>query len=170
LFALGIRETAEGYPVRRLSWWSKDGVNWTAMDNSPVGQIEEVVETHGGFYALGWQYTPPTGWSGSVSSSLNGLRWRPVSRQLSFEGAEIHDAVLFGEKLVAVGEIMDGELPISWTSEDGESWQRTSDPPAPTRALETEDPDAGMAYLVQFERSLVAVSRGGDVWIGTFVK
>jgi hypothetical protein len=100
---------------------SADGTNWSLVpyDEEVFGGslMRHVLAAGDALVAVGELHAPDenTGWAGwywgdaQVWTSQDGISWRrvPYDEEV-FGGSRMHDAVVFGNRLIAVGESSDG--------------------------------------------------------------
>ena len=120
-------------------WTSADGLNWTRVPASPAlgGPLDQdmvqVVAGGPGLVAIGGEYSG-TDWNGAVWTSGDGVNWSRLPDDAATFGGpgnqDVTSVVASGPGLVAVGlDMSSGNSDAAvWTSGDGLTWTRVSDP------------------------------------------
>ncbi|HSI36357.1 MAG: WD40/YVTN/BNR-like repeat-containing protein [Phycisphaerae bacterium] len=122
---------------------SPDGLEWKdAPDMKPVDTLADIAFGNGVFVGVGMH--------GLRTSSRDGLKWSPG--QIGKEGEHLNSVVFTGGKFVAVG------LGATWTSPDGEKWERTPNTNAPLSCVVGGGAFIGTAWRGRILRSTDAVA------------
>ena len=131
LWVIGGRAFVDGALVRYNDvWWSQDGVNWEATDNSTrrfsAREGHQVVVYDGKLWVIG-------GWDGSnrkndVWWSQDGVTWTEVEKAPNsekFSARDGHQVVVHdGELWLIGGSDVRGRKNDVWRSEDGGKWEK----------------------------------------------
>jgi hypothetical protein len=138
----GGRFVAVGDRGRRAA--SKDGKEWTdAPETKALDTLVDVAFGNGIFVGVGLH--------GLRMKSEDGLKW--TSRQTGEEGEHLNSVVFAGGKFVAVG------VGATYTSADGEKWERVVNENAPQVAVEGGGVFVGAAW-----KGRLFVSADGVKW------
>jgi hypothetical protein len=102
-------------------WVAEDGAMWRESDHRST--VDLVASSGGSFVAFGRRGNARP----SVAYSMDGISWdeSKVDNPVVFEGARMVAAVPFGGRFVAAGTDIMRDVSAVWTTEDGQSWQRT---------------------------------------------
>ncbi len=123
------RFVAVGDRGRRAA--SKDGKEWTdAPETKAIDTLVDVCFGNGVFVGVGLH--------GLRMSSADGLKW--IARQTGEEGEHLNSVVFAGGKFVAVG------AGATYTSADGEKWERAANADAPQVATHGAGVFVGAAW------------------------
>ncbi len=127
--AWGGRYVAVGDRGRRAT--SKDGKEWQdAPETKAIDTLVDVAFGNGVFVGVGLH--------GLRMASTDGLKW--TGRQTGEEGEHLNSVVFAGGKFVAVG------VGATYTSADGEKWERTANENAPQIVTEGAGVFVGAAW------------------------
>jgi hypothetical protein len=155
---------------RPASWFSPDGVTWTARaDAFPVPaigtdtiEVTAVVATDDGWLAVGREdpfcqtscgHAPVRA---MAWTSSDGLHWARIPDQVSLGRAAMTGVARWGAGFVAAGNA--GIRAAVWTSADGTSWSRVPDAPLfHAGGLRDADPWAEMTGVAAGHGVVVAV-------------
>jgi len=153
------------------SWFSTNGVSWTArvdafgpLSGTDTLTVTGVAATDGGWLAVGREDPACNHNCGlnparaRVWRSTNGLDWASVGGGTVLAGGAMNDVVSLGTGFVAVG--IHGARAAVWTSADGSSWT-----PSPDAAVLGPRPGADPALWTAM--TSVAASHGVLVAVGT---
>ena len=124
------------YPDGPYVWRSTDGASWSRLASANAfgaGTIASLRSTQAGFVAVGWAPGPdaadgsPT-FDAAAWTSGDAKAWTRAPDQASLRLARMADVAYLGGRLVAVGANEAGDGSLAWTSTDGLTWQRVTEP------------------------------------------
>jgi uncharacterized protein DUF6851 len=151
----------------RVTWTSQDGATWTP-EVSRFEQNSEKWASYSDSVAFGSlvvQVGSAMGITGESSTSwvFDGSTWTRSPEQPQLGRGRMNGVTVVGDELVAIGAKTgpNRDEVVAWSSRDGLSWIRVSDPPG---AGEDDFPGAIEAAG---EHDLILANWAGSVWTGS---
>jgi len=152
--AVGNESMDEGTVTKAAAWVSPDGRVWTRASDSAAfanAGMSDVVETDGGFFAVGFQDLAARVWR-----SADGLGWTVVDPRIGPFNLMSVAASSRGFVVAGLGGTT-RRLWTVWASPDGAAWTQASLP------VELEDEHIGLRSLVAVDNGFLGASERG-IW------